>query len=182
MQNTIGNLDQRRIDQNTLDVIYNPGDDKTPPEISVAFDILSTETDNNIACLAACDTASDVTANVFRGLLDVTAIYSSITDSGFVIELDTIYGSSVAPVTDKGLLITDFKGHTGTTGKIYRSNDTPGDVTITSVTERKDVNGLGTGIYDVVIPTGTTADVLNPKLQRDGRDYSAVNAVTVILP
>ncbi len=183
MLNTVGQLDQRRIDQNTLDVVYNPGTDTTTPKIVIAFDILSTESDDNIACLAACDTSSDVNANIFVGLLDIFGTISNITVDGFTIQLDTIYGSANSPVTDKGLLVTDFKSSsTGDAGKIYRSNNIPGDEAIISVTERVDENGSGTGIYDVVIPTATTGDTLHPKIVRDGRDYSAVNIVPVIIP
>lgn len=182
MLNTVGQLDQRRIDQNTLDVVYNPGDDKTTAKITIAFDILSTEADDNIACLAACDTANDVNANIFQGLLDISAIYSALTDSTFTLELDTIYGSANAPVTDKGLLKTDFKStSTGAAGKIYNSTNTA-DITITSVTERVDANGAGTGIYDVIFPADSAGDILTPKIARDGRDYSAVNAITLTLP
>ena len=63
---------------------------------------------------------------------------------------------------------------------LFRS--TPGDVTITSVTEVLDANGAGTGVYAVVIPTATSADILDPKIVRDGRDYSAVNIVPVVIP
>lgn len=182
MLNTTGQLDQRRIDQNTLDVVYNPGDDKTTPKIMVAFDILSTELDDNIACLAACDTASDVNANIFVGLLDITATYSAITTTGFTVELDTIYGSGPAPITDKGLLKTNYvSSSTGLAGKIYNTSDAA-DVTVTSVTERLDVNGAGTGIYDVVLPAESSGDSYAPKIVRDGRDYSAVNIVPVVIP
>lgn len=182
MLNTTGQLDQRRIDQNTLDVVYNPGDDKTTPKIMIAFDILSTESDDNIACLASCDTASDVNANIFVGLLDVSPTWASVATTGAVLTLNTIYGSGPSPITDKGLVKTNFiSSSTGTADKIYRTNDTPGDMTVTTCVERLDANGAGTGVYDITW-TATSADNLAPKIVRDGRDYSAVNVLPVVIP
>jgi hypothetical protein len=185
MKNIAGQLDQWRIDQNTFDAIYNPGDDKDTATITVTFDILTTEADANINSINACDMATDVNTNIFKGLLDVTATISGITTAGFVMELTTVYGSAPKPYHINGVVKTDFYSNVTpfAAGDIYRTNNTPAAVVITSVTERKDAtSGQPTGIYDVVVPTATSADTLDLNIIKDNGDFSTVNVVVITIP
>lgn len=185
MENIAGQLDSWRIDQNTFDAIYNPGEDKDTATIMVTFDILSTEADANINSINACDMSVDVNTNIFKGLLDVTAVISNLAhaSNNITLVLSTVYGS--APNANKvhGLLKTDFvSSNTGAASNIYRENNTPGDTAVTSVTESKDANGIPNGTFTVALTTpGAAADILDLNIQHDGFDYSQVNVQKITL-
>lgn len=175
------NLNPIRIDTNSFDPIFNPGEDKTVQKIDLGFDIHVSEKDQNLQMLSY-DEVSIAFADLI-GLYDVSPVYSNIstsTNGKFTVQLNTVAGSIKTPVTVKGLLITDFYDITGVTPS--RVNDlTIGTganaaVTITSVTERLDSNGKPSGIYDFVLAGNVTATThavqLTPK--KAGFDFTQV--------
>ena len=88
-----------------------------------------------------------------RGILDVNAVYSSISTTGFVMATTSDYGDVKTPLVVKGLLLADFS--------LY-NNTAAASVVITSVTESPD------GTYTFVIPAQTSADVMTLTISADG--------------
>lgn len=172
--NTPGWLDPIRIDENSWDPIYNQGDDKNEPEITLNFNIHTNEIDANLNVIAAADMDPNANLGNITGLLAVTGVFSNLIHStGFTLTTATLYGSLPSPIRDKGLQIANFVGHTGTVGKVY---DVTGaaDLTVSSVTEHTDANGFGNGIYDVVLSGASASDVIQVNIVRNGRNYAQI--------
>lgn len=184
MRNVPGQLDPIRIDSDSFDPIFNPGDDKNEPELMIQFDIHVNEIDANIDLLSYGDLASDVSMNIFEGLMDITPTWTNLvaTSNNLTLQANTPYGSIKTPLTDKGLTAAMFVGKiSGTPSRIY-DKTTAADKTITSVTEGQDAYGRPNGIYTIVLSVaGTAADVLQPKVVRTGRDYTLLNVTDVTL-
>ena len=67
-----------------------------------------------------------------------------------------------------GLELADFS--------LAETSPSPGAIVITSVTESSD------GVYDFVIPTATSADVLALTPSKTGFDFAAVTATAITIP
>lgn len=80
-------------------------------------------------------------------LLDVAAIFTSITATGFTVQLNTLYGPVLDPIKVVGWIITDF---------VLFNNTTPGLITITSVDET--IPGVN-GIYDFIFPSAPASEL-----------------------
>lgn len=116
-------------------------------------------------------------STAIRSLLDVNVVVTNESVTGYTLTLTYDYGAVNAKQAVKGLVITDFVSSVGgATSKVRRTNNTPADVTITSVTESAD------GVYDFVIPTATTGDILQPAATKNAFDFSNLLDVTVIVP
>lgn len=110
-------------------------------------------------------------------ILDVNVVVSNESLTGFTLTLTSDFGAVNGALPIEGLVITDFISSVGgATSKIRKTNNTPADVSITSVTESAD------GVYDFVIPTATTGDILQPKAIKNGFDFSNLLDVTVVIP
>ena len=168
-----------RIDNNTIDPVFNPGEDKTVQKIDLGFDVHVSEQDANLQMISNDEmNGADVINAV--GLKDVSPIYSAIATStspkSLVVQFNTIAGTMKTPVTVKGLVAANFLGNTNTASRAYDIT-AAADVTITSVTEGTDVNGKPSGIYTIVFSaTITAADKVRFKLTLNGFDFSLVYA------
>lgn len=174
-------LDARRIDQGSFQVIYNPGDDKETAKIEMTFCVHEDEDDGLIACIANNEMATDLQQSIARltGLLDVTPVISAIGTGGFTIVLNTIFGTIKNPLTVKGLTAANFiSSSTGLSGKIYNTTSAADDsVTVTEVLS----NGRPTGTYTITL-TASSADVLQPNIVAPGYDMTALNTTTIVIP
>lgn len=156
-----------QIDENSLAAMFVKANDETIQKLEVSWTYHPTAKDENLRMIM-CNELTDVNLHDLRGLLDVCGVIDNNTTTGFRITLNTDWGTALNPVKDSGVVITDFKSSdSGASGKIYNETD-DADITITSVTEVSD------GVYDVVFPAQTVADVLIIKISRNGRDYTCV--------
>lgn len=90
------------------------------------------------------------------GLLDVIAVISDQTATGFKATLTTAFGSVLSAIKVVGWVTADF---------VLNNKTTPGAIVITSATETE--AGVS-GVYDFVIPTTTVTDTLELTDDMDG--------------
>lgn len=154
-----------QVDKDSWDARTIEATDTTVQKISLAFNWSDDEKDEDIRMITEDDYSFDALGA--KGLLDVNAVYSSISTTGFTATLSTIFGSKAALVKVKGLVAGDFA--------LYNVTDDLA-VTITSVTESAD------GVYDFVIPAQTSADVLRLTPTKNGFDFTNVVSNTILIP
>lgn len=161
-----------RLDSNSLDPLYNPSTDKTTQVIDLMFDFHISEMDEDIRMITINEMDYDPT--LLNGLLDITAIFTNPLHAGtFTVQLNTMFGTMINPLTDKGLVKADF---------VLKNITTNATITITTVTEKLDsITGQPTGVYDFVFPAQTASDVVQLIPTKAGRDYSQVSAVRTVL-
>lgn len=169
-----GELRPFRIKKGTMKVKYNPPSklNETPAMVMVSFDISDLEDDSDIAYINNGTGANDVQVPItdYSGLIDVVMnAATSITTTGFVVDIDLIYGSAFVKEPFEGGVIGDFA--------LAEISPTPGSITITSVTEG---TGSNAGKYTFVIPTATSADVLRLTFSKDG--YEAAGTIDITIP
>jgi len=170
--NLIGNGDEYgylkplRIARGTLDAMEVAAKDKNVQRVAVKFEFDETEEDENIFMVEA----AEMTANIktLRGLMDADGHFTSITTTGFVVEVFTPYGTAKNRLLVPGLVKADFvlKKGDGTT------------ITITSVTE----SGVTLGKYTFVIPSQTSGDKLKLTFTKAGYDSSNLGATAIPIP
>jgi hypothetical protein len=175
-----------KVDANSWDPIYNPGDDKNESETTIAFNFDSTAIDNYLngfaGSLNGVNGDIDPNANLFNipGLLNVSAVISAIATSSagtFTMQLKTLYGSALTVVNDTGLVVANFISPvTGAAGKVY-DQTAAADVVITSCTEVLNALGRPTGVYNILLASDpTAADKISVGIARSNRDYSSIPA------
>lgn len=153
--------------------------DKNVTSIELVFNFAQTMLDQNLVMIACSELGGVVVMNL-AGLVDVCATFSLITVNGFTMKLTTKFGTAINPLTDQGRVAADFiSSVTGTTSKIRRTNNTPADVSVLTVTE----SVTSPGTYVVTVTAGTSADTWQIKLTKAGRDYSCIlNAGVITVP
>lgn len=179
--NTSGQLDLRRIDQGSFEVIYNPGDDKGTSTIEMTFCVHEDEDDGLIASIANDEMSADLQSTIQRlvGLLDVSPVYSAIGTGGFTVQLNTLFNTPKNPLTVKGLVAKNFvSSSTNLPGQVYDITTTA-DVAVTVAEVLS--NGRPTGVY-VVAGTFSSADHAQPNIVADGYDFTEVNTVPIVIP
>lgn len=154
-----------KLDASSIDAVLAFATDSTSQKVNVSVSWDESVKDEEL--YMAQDT-TDFTFDALssKGLLDICASYSSISTTGFVVELFNQYSLKMA-LKDSGLVIGDFS--------LY-NNTSAASVTITSVTESPD------GTYTFVIPAQTSADVMVLTPSKDGRDYTDVIATEITIP
>lgn len=168
-----------RLDSESIAALFVSATDTTIQAIKIMFNFHPDEQDACIGMITATE-LGDAKPLLFKGLIDVTATFSAISTAGFTIELKTDYGTALTPVRVEGLVKTDFVSSVGgATGNVYRSNNTPGNEAIDTVTEK---TGEDAGIYDIVLDDAATAgDILVVKPLLNGYDFSLVVASPVTI-
>jgi hypothetical protein len=152
-----------RIEQNTFTVKYVFATDTTVEKVSVTFDFDSRENDELLSYIEA-----EVDLSNYNGLLDINStIVGTPSLTSFVVKLTTNYGGLGTKDVLSGLEVGDFS--------LYRTNNTPGSVSISSVTEDPD------GTYTFTIPTGTDGDILRLTPSKVGYDFTSVINKTITL-
>lgn len=176
-----------KMDTNSLDPIYNPGDDKNEQEVMLSFNIDSTENDTYLNALAGSMNGLsgdiDPGANLanIQAVINVSAVFSLIDTSTssktFTMRLKTMAGSALSAVNDTGLIVSNLISPvTGLSAKVYDAT-AAADVAVTSVTEILGATGRPTGVYTVILgATVTAADKLSVGVVRPNRDYSSIPA------
>ena len=171
---TAGALKPFRIKKKTMQAIYQPPnkENETPAMVMVQFAISDLERDADIAYIDFGTGANDVQVDItsYTGLIDVTmGAATSISTTGFVVPIDFIYGSVFDKDPAQGFVLADFS--------LAETSPTPGAIVITSVTEG---TGANVGVYTFVIPTATSADVLELTFSKDG--YEPAGTISITIP
>lgn len=177
MKNAAGYLEPIRIDASSWAPKFIEATDTTSQKIALNFNWHINEKDKNIDMIAESELVAGTDIANLDGLLDVYADASAITTTGCTLSLYTLFGTQKNPVRDTGRVIADFiSSITAATSKIRNQTDSA-DVTLTTVTET-----ATPGIYTLVWPAQTSADVLIPFLTKSGRDYQHVKEETITIP
>lgn len=163
-----GKLYPIAVDKDSWDVQMASATDSTVQKVVLSFQWSDNERDEYVSMITEDDYSFDI-LNA-KGLLDVTSEYSAISTTSFTATLSTAYGSKANPVKVKGLVLGDFA--------LAELTPTPGAVTITSVTESAD----GVYVVDFSGDPQTSADVLELTITKDGFDFTAVKANTILIP
>ena len=143
-------------------------------QISLGFDFDQTALDENLQIILAADLGAVKLLNL-KGLIDVFSTVSSITTTGFTVELWDEYGDALNPGVVKNLTAVDFISSVGGATSKVRNQTDAADVAITA-TESPD------GTYAIAYSAQTSADVLILKPSAAGFDFSAVEAATITIP
>jgi hypothetical protein len=150
------------ISQGSFNVDLIPHVEGTSIQLSkVQFSWLGTVRDADLRTLKAPSSYNPLTD--LRGLVDTAVTHSAITTTSFTSTLVDEYGCAIS-----GLELADFS--------LAETSPTPGAISITSVTESSD------GVYDFVIPTATSADVLALTPSKTGFDFANVTATAITIP
>lgn len=149
------------VDENSLDIIYMTAKDKEVPGIQIKFKFRTSVKDEYRRVIESDDLDFDALEDLYS-LYDVSAVYSSISTTGFTATLTDEYGLPV-----QGLVKADFT--------LYNVTDA-GSITITSTTESS------AGVYVFVIPTQTSADVLRLTPSQNGYDFANVVSSLITIP
>ena len=128
----------------------------TGSKTQIKFAVSELEKDSNLRMLEAVDVTADLLG--VRGLVDVNAILpaTSITITGFEVQLNTDYGGITNPTPAEGLVTADFS--------MVEISPTPGPIVITSVTESL----ITPGLYTFVIVAQVSGDLLEVRNQTPG--------------
>lgn len=162
------------IDNNSLQTKWIEPTPTTSQKIEVKYNYSAVLRDENICMI----NAADITANLLAaiGLVDVYSTITAITTTGFTAKLTTKFGSLANPIVDKGLVIAEFISSVTATPSRLRNATTSLDVTILTVTENPD------GTYAFTFAAQGSGNTLILKPKRNGRDYTAVEEKTILIP
>lgn len=163
---TPGFLYPFRIADQSIDSYVTHPKDNEVQEVHVRFEFDSTEEDADIGMIEASEMSYDV--RDLEGLYDAYGVFSSITATGFVVDLRTHYGSVKNPNRVTGMTDSDFE-------VINRANGN--SVSITSVTE----STVTPGIYTFVIAS-TAAAKLKLTATYAGYDFAQLSNTVIETP
>lgn len=168
--NLIGVLDGTKLlpiklDEASVSARLMKTTDTTIQMLELKFNFHSDEKDENLAMIA-CDELDYNLLNL-KGLLDISASFSNVTDTSMEVTLKTEYGTPLNPVLDEGLLAADFALYNDTTAA---------PVVIISAPESPD------GTYTLTYAAQTSLDVLFLTPDKEGRDYADVIAYPIEIP
>lgn len=152
------------VDKNTWYPNLVKTTDTTQQMIAFSFEWDQTAADEDIRQISAGSLGG---ANLLlsNGLLDVNAVPSGISTTGFTLTQTADYGDVTNPIQIEGWVIGDYT----------LLDDGGSPITITSVTETP----ASSGIYVFVIPAQTSGDVLTLDASKTGFDFPTT---TVTVP
>ena len=125
--------------------------DSTAQKVMVAFDFYRLFDESSLWLVTSDEASLDF--NNLEGLLDVNLAIATISATGAVATLTLDYGTALNAIKVKGLVVADLA--------LFNVTDNA-SVTITSATEGAD------GVYTLVFPSQTSADVLKLSLDKEG--------------
>jgi hypothetical protein len=140
--------------------------DKNNAYIEIGFNFSPSELDGRLRMIA-CSEFVNYKPNMNRGLVDVCGLVSEITDSSFVIQLQTDQGTPLNPLTVKNLAQADFSLHNDTTNA---------DVPITSFDEDP------AGTYAIGFAAQNDGDELTLTIAHNGYDFTCVSDTPIVTP
>ena len=141
-----GFLDPILLQDESFSASLIKGTDTAKQKSSISFIISQLENDADLRMIEA----SEITGNLISagGLIDITAEpATSITSTGFQVQINTPFGGVTSPIPAEGLGLGDF---------LVFNSTTSASVTVTSVTESVAVDGL----YTFVTLSQSSSDVL----------------------
>lgn len=138
-------------------------------KVQINFEFDANERDKNIRMVSANAITFDI-LNDLKGLIDVNIEdpATSITTTGFIVNLYTDFGAMDSPIAVQGFVAADFD--------LYNETDNA-SIVITSVTE----SSTNPGEYTFVIPAQTAGDELTLTASKDAFDCTAVD-LTIDIP
>lgn len=160
-----GYLRPFRLAKETLHSYAKFADDKVPQEIMIRWEIDQSENDGDIGGVELSEMETD--PRILVGLKDAYGVVTSVTATGLVATIFTLYGSAKNRVMVSGLVIGDFD--------LTNLTDDAA-ITITSVAEGAD------GVYTFVIPSQTSADRLKLEFTKAGYDDEPLSKVDIDIP
>lgn len=154
--NTVGQLDGRQIDSGSLDAIFNPGENKKGNNTMINIDVHVDEIDANMAVIRQCEMDSSLQNKIggLKGLLDTTPVYSALSNTGFILAIQTPYGTPENPANATGLGLANFVSGTAVAVKTLTVSSIVlqlGDIIVGEVS-----NAVG---QVVKVTSGTSVDV-----------------------
>lgn len=164
--NLIGNgeeygfLKPFRVARGTMDGIEVPAKDKNVQRLMVKFDFDETESDDAVSMIESSEMS--YSPKNLRGLFDAKGSFSSITNTGFVVEIYTPYGTAKNPLLVPGLVAGDFD--------LTKADGTA--ISITSVTESTVKKGRYTFVH-AAAGTGAKAYLTFTKTGYDSSELGA---------
>ena len=139
---------------------YMPKTYSQVPMIQIQFSYRSDVQDSDIRLIKKTEMANFNWLDQ-NGLLDINVAISSITATGFTATLTLDYGTALDKIEAEGWVAGDFA--------LAETSPSPGSISITSVTES------AAGVYDFVIPSQTSGDVLELTASKDGFLFPATS-------
>ncbi|MDB5280891.1 MAG: hypothetical protein JWR61_5846, partial [Ferruginibacter sp.] len=150
-----------RIDKGSLDATLVFAEDNVSQKIEVKFNFHPDERDENLRVVLASNMPG---ANLLlrNGLIDVNAVYTTITATAFTATMTSDFGDPTHPAKIEGLVKADFVLKKGSAV-----------IVITTVTE------TAPGVYAFVYPTQTTG-TLTLTATKAGFDFSRINTAIAV--
>lgn len=183
--NAPGFLSPIMIDNNSIDPIFNMGEDKDPTELAINFNISSSEIDANLAALdATVDISPDANLFNMEGLLDVNPVYTNLsitgwgTGSPFTVTLNELFGSANTLTAVHGVLSADLAAIAVSGTGVFSGTG------ITSIAEVKALDGEPTGVYNIVLNYSTppvAGDKIKLTFTLPGYDWLVANNTIITL-
>ncbi len=172
IDNGDGNLYPVRRALRSHSVTLTKATPTTVQKIAMTWDIHPSVKDSELAVIKSSE-FDDVDFLSIEGLLDVQVVISSTGVGAMVFTLETEYGTAITKVLDEGLAIAELVSSVGgATSKFRRTNNTPADVSILTLTEVD-------GVYTATYATATSGDELVCKPLRNGREYTPATGTVV---
>lgn len=162
-----GVLNGFEIVRGSLDVRFVMMSASKSAHLPIMFTLADTIEDGNIKKFESEDVTDN--AKQLGGLLDVNAVITNESTTTATATIKMEYGTAKSLTLVEGLVVADFV--------LAELTPTPATITITSVTE------TSAGVYDIVFPTETSADVLNLTLSSTGygKGYD-LNTASITIP
>lgn len=149
--------------------------DTTGQKIILNFTWSQEESDSCLRMISANEMGDANLLNL-RGLLNVFATFSGISQTGATLKLTTDYGTPINPTVVRGLVTNDFiSSVTASVAKVRNTTDTL-DVTVT-VTESSSTPGT----YVLAWASQTVSDVIVVAIKKNGFDFTAVAASPITI-
>jgi len=161
-------LEPIKINTGAFYAMLERAKDKTLQKIILNLEFSRLVNEANLANLTV--TELGFSALAIDSLLDVNAVVSGESTTGFTVALKLDYGTAKTKIPVTGLLVTDFKSYSTAVAEKVRNVTTAADVAITSVTEVSD------GVYTFVFSAQTAADVIKVDLIKTGYEHTTISA------
>jgi hypothetical protein len=140
--------------------------DTTQQAALVSFELDITEKDEDLVLIPSSFMAPERLTS-YNGLEDVYSKISSESTTGFTIELYVKSADITKNIAVTGLVVGDLA--------LYNIND---NAVITPLTAPE----VSDGVYNVTFAAQTSADVVRATFTKNGYDFTAVTANTILIP
>ena len=154
-----GNYYPIKVENGTLQSVYNYASKATSQNIQLKFMVKETEQDANLITLDGNTITTDLTD--ISGLIDVFGVTSLPTTTSVVLTANLIYGNPSALPKFEGAVLADF---------VVYNKTTSSGITPTSVVENTP------GVYTFAFSAQTANDVITINLSKGGFEMKEVTA------